>query len=213
MTPSAPIAQAEPPAFDQPDLTLCGDPVVDHLLRRRSVVAKDMIGPGPDEAALRLILRAGTRVPDHGKLAPWRIQILKEAGQHRLGTLFAELFQADHPDANDKQVAFERDRPRRAPLMLVVASTPVVPHKIPLMEQRMSAGAVCQNILVAASALGYATQWITEWPAFRDEVLQALGHTGPEDRIAGFIYLGTAPERPSERTRPVLEAVASVWEG
>lgn len=203
----------EPPAFEMPDLTPVGNPVIDHLLTRRSLVAKDMTGPGPDEAALKLILRAGTRVPDHGKLAPWRIQILHEAGQMRLGDRLAEIFQAEYPTANEKQIAFERERPCRAPLLLVVTSKPIVPHKVPLMEQVMSSGAVCQNILVAAGALGFAAQWLTEWPAFRPEVLEFLGHTGEHDQIAGLIYVGSAPVRPAERPRPVIDAVATVWEG
>jgi len=203
----------EPPPFDLPDTAPTGNKVIDHLLKRRSVVAKEMVGPGPTDDELQTILRVATRVPDHGKLAPWRIQILRGAGQRRLGDLFARLFAADNPTANEKQIAFERDRPSRAPLLLVVTSKPIIPHKIPAFEQTMSVGAVCQNILNAATALGYGAQWLSEWPAFRREVHELLGHDGPHDQIAGFMYIGTAPNPPSERPRPVVEGVCSEWLG
>ncbi|MEM1400899.1 MAG: nitroreductase [Pseudomonadota bacterium] len=213
MTVSTLPSLPEPAPFEEPDLTLTGTPALDHLLKRRSVVAKEMIGPGPDDTQLRHILRAATRVPDHGKLAPWRIQILREAGQRKLGDLFAELFAADNPTANEKQIGFERDRPLRAPLLLVVTSKPIIPHKIPAIEQTLSAGAVCQNILNAATALGFAAQWLSEWPCFRPEVRALLGHDSPHDQIAGFMYIGSAASPPKERPRPVIDAVATVWEG
>lgn len=186
---------------------------IDLLLTRRSVVAKDLVGPGPDTAELEKILTAGIRVPDHGKIGPWRIQVLHEAGQKALGEVFATRFgEIWGEDATDKMLEFERARPGRAPVLLVVTANLNPQHKVPLVEQQMSGGALCMNLLNAAHALGYAAQWLTEWPAFDAGVKQALGHTS-ETEIIGFIYIGSAAAPPPERTRPDLEAVVSEWTG
>ena len=186
---------------------------LDLLLTRRSVVAKDMGGPGPDAATLEKILAAGIRVPDHGKLGPWRIQVLHKPGQAALGDVLARIFAAEHPGAEERQVEMERQRPQRAPVLLAVTAR-VDPHhpKIPLMEQQLSGGALCQNLLVAAHASGFAAQWLTEWPAYHPLVREALGHA-PDTEIIGFIYIGTPGVAPSERTRPTLEQAVSEWNG
>lgn len=183
------------------------------MMTRRSVVAQMLTEPGPNDEQLAQILRAATRVPDHGKLAPWRIQILRKDGQARLGDLFGDLFARIHPEANEKQIAFERYRPQRAPLLLVVTAKLRQGHKIPECEQLLSGGAVCAFLLMAAQALGFASQWLTEWPAYRDEVVRALGHHPETDRILGFVYIGSAGEPASERWRPALADVVGVWDG
>jgi nitroreductase len=183
---------------------------IDYLLTRRSVKAKDLIAPGPDAAALTCILKAATRVPDHGKLCPWRILVLQKEGQAKLGEIFAHRFAALHPDANAQQIAFERERPQRAPLLLVVLSTPVESIKAPLWEQQLSASAVCMNILHAAHMLGFGGNWLTEWPAYDPEILAALGGK-MGDAVAGFIYLGSICAKPEERERPELAAVVHYW--
>jgi nitroreductase len=187
-----------------------GDGFVDLMLRRRSVIANNIGEPGPDDAQLRRILAAALRVPDHGKLTPWRIQVLRKPGQARLGRVLVELFKAEHPGASPKQIEFEEHRPQRAPILLVVSSKPVDLPKIPLMEQLLSAGAVCTTILHACNAMGFAAQWITEWPAYHDKVPEALGHE-PGQRIVGFIYIGTAKETPTERPRPGFDDIVSEW--
>ncbi|GHD59768.1 nitroreductase [Thalassobaculum fulvum] len=186
---------------------------IDLLLTRRSVVAKDMGEPGPDDATLDKILGAGIRVPDHGKLGPWRIQVLRKAGQKALGEVLAKIYAADNPGAEERLVEAERLRPQRAPILLAVTAR-IDPHhpKIPVMEQQLSGGALCQNILVAAHASGFVAQWLTEWPAFHPEVRKALGHA-PETEIIGFIYIGTPMTPPNERPRPTLEQVVSEWTG
>lgn len=186
---------------------------VDLLLSRRSVLAANIAPPGPDDEALQTMLRIATRVPDHGKLTPWRIQVLREDGQRRLGELLAGLFAEANPTATQKQVDFERNRLQRAPLLLAVTAKIRPNHKIPEMEQLLSAGAVCYGLLIAAKALGYAAQWLTEWPAYRPEVVEALGHDTQTDRIVGFVYLGTAAEPPAERPRPELADIVSDWPG
>ncbi len=186
---------------------------IDLLLTRRSVVAKEMGEPGPDAATLAKILGAGIRVPDHGKLGPWRIQVLHKPGQAALGEVLARIFASEHPEADERQVELERQRPQRAPVLLAVTAR-IDPHhpKIPVMEQQLSGGALCQNILVAAHASGFAAQWLTEWPSYHPEVRKALGHS-PETEIIGFIYIGTPKTPPSERPRPTFETVVSEWTG
>ncbi len=186
---------------------------IDLLLTRRSVVAKNLEEPGPSDAELEAILAAGIRVPDHGKLGPWRIQVLKKPGQAALGDVFARVFAADNPEAENRQVEIERQRPQRAPILLAVTARvdPLHP-KIPELEQRLSGGALCQNLLIASHASGYAAQWLTEWPAFHDDIKRALGH-GTDTDIIGFVYIGTPVEQPSERGRPTLDQVVSEWTG
>ncbi len=140
---------------------------LDLLLTRRSISAKDMGEPGPDDATLNRILAAGIRVPDHGKLGPWRIQVLRKPGQAALGDVLARIYAEQNPEAEERLVELERRRPQRAPILLAVTARidPLHP-KIPVMEQQLSGGALCQNILVAAHASGFAAQWLTEWPAY-----------------------------------------------
>ncbi len=195
-------------ARTQSPMTLETKTTIDLLRTRRSVVANSLGEPGPDEGELEQILTAGIRVPDHGKIGPWRLQVLGKPAQADLGDLLAEEFLAKFPEANDKQVAFERNRPQRAPSLIVVSSRLKREHKIPEIEQLLSCGAVCTNLLNASVALGYSAQWLTEWPAYNDRVKATLGV--PEDQhIVGLIYIGTAIEAPSERTRPGLETVVA----
>lgn len=186
---------------------------IDLLTTRRSSLVRNLADPGPNGDDLNRILEAGMRVPDHGKIGPWRIQVITKPGQAALGELCATLYQEEHGErANAKMVAFERDRPSRAPILLVVTANIQVPHNIPELEQRLSGGALCMNILNAAHALGYGAQWLTEWPAFKDEVKRMLGHD-PSVDIIGFIYIGTSTQEPKARDRPALETVVSEWSG
>lgn len=184
---------------------------IELLLTRRSCVVRQMTGPGPTPDEVMTILRAGIRVPDHGKLYPWRLQVLDSEGRAALGEVFAAVHAAKHPDASAEEIETERLRPQRAPSLIVVSNRLQPDHpKIPVMEQFLSGGAVCQNLLHAAHALGYVAQWITEWPAYDPDVKRALGH-GPADDIIGFVYIGSAVEAPTERRRAQLHDVASVW--
>ncbi|MDF1794361.1 MAG: nitroreductase [Thalassobaculaceae bacterium] len=197
----------------EPLATAASPDTLDLLLTRRSVVAKNLGAPGPDAAALQKIIAAGLRVPDHGKIGPWRVQVLHGEGQAALGDVLASVFLADNPDAEERLVELERQRPQRCPVLLAVTSRidPLHP-KIPELEQRLSGGALCQNILVAAHASGFAAQWLTEWCAFHPAVKEALGHSAETD-IIGFIYIGTPTEAPTERGRPAYEDVVSEWKG
>ena len=183
---------------------------VDFLVRRRSVTAKNMQPIAPSAEELKTILQIGTRVPDHGKKAPWKINVLQGQARGRFGRdVLAPRFAVLHPDISDTTIALEAQRFERAGVVLAVLSTPVEHPKIPVWEMELSAGAVCAHLLIAAQAMGYGAQWLTEWTAFDDVVLQALGGTVGKDRVAGFIYIGEATEAPLDRDRPDLDSVVT----
>ncbi len=171
-----------------------------------------MTDPGPTPAELEKILTAGIRVPDHGKLFPWRIQVILPEAQAELGTRCAELFSKDNPHASDELLTAERRRPTHAPVLLIVSNRITQDHKIPESEQYLSGGAVCQNLLTATHALGYVGQWLTEWPTRDRRVSSYLGHPDSADTI-GWIYIGSCHARPSERVRATLDDVVTYWEG
>ncbi|MEM7538213.1 MAG: nitroreductase [Chloroflexota bacterium] len=187
-----------------------GAETIELLLTRRSVVAKNQCEPGPTAAELETLLRCATRVPDHAKLTPWRIQVVQGEARERLGDIFAEVFQQNNPDASEERVTFERQRPLRSPLVLIISTKIESTERIPRWEQILSGGAVCQNTLVAATALGYASQWLSEWPNYDETVKERLG-IAPSDEILGFMYIGSAAEPPTERVRPTLEDVVSYF--
>jgi nitroreductase len=182
---------------------------INALLARRSVAVKDMVAPAPDAAQLETILTVATRVPDHGKLCPWRLVVLREEGQAALGVVGRDQFANAHVDATPEQLAHELKRFFRAPVVIAVLSTPKLGTK-PVWEQELSAGAVCMNILHAAHALGFGGKWLTEWVAYDAEILKALGG-GVDDKIAGFIYIGSKTSDPDDRERPALADVVREW--
>lgn len=173
------------------------------LMNRRSVVAKMMSGPGPDTDSIKQILAAAMRVPDHGKLAPWRFIVLTGKDRERLGDLIAKAL----VDENESSVSVAEKMKGYATQgpVLVVAVSRVVEHPvIPAWEQELSAGAACQNMLIAATALGFASQWLTGWSAFSPTVMGGLGLANNE-RIAGLMFFGNHGEQPTDRRRPVFE--------
>ncbi len=181
---------------------------LDLLLSRRSGSAKTMKEPGPSKKQLADILKAGARAPDHGKLFPWRFIVFEGKGRARAGDILAEVMEAEGERA--KQVAEERARFLRAPVVVAVVSAAREQHKIPVWEQELSAGAVCQNMLVAATASGFVAQWVTEWYAYHPVVKERLGLRAGE-RIAGFIYIGTPAEALEERPRPEMEKIVTFF--
>jgi len=185
---------------------------IDVLTKRQSVGADFLVEPGPGPEDLQKILSAALRVPDHGRLFPWRIQVLDKPAQRRLAEVYVARYKALNPEARDNQVEHERKRPQRAPLLLVVSNRLEPLHKIPILEQTLSGGALCMNILNAAHALGYAGNWVTGWPAFDDEVKRALD-VPPGSQIIGFIHVGSPGAPPKERIRPKLEDIVSPWTG
>jgi nitroreductase len=176
------------------------------LLTRRSGSAKAMTGPGPDADQLGDILKCGARAPDHGKLFPWRFIVFEGHARARAGDILAEAAQAD--GLHERQVEEERGRFLRAPVVVGVVSHASEKITIPIWEQELSAGAVCQNILLAATGMGFAANWVTEWYAYHPLVKERLG-LKPGERVAGFIYIGQPGAVLEERPRPDMNALVS----
>lgn len=163
---------------------------IDVLLKRRS--AKALIDPAPDAGALELLFESASRAPDHGRLRPWRFIVIRGAARERLGELMAEQLRRRQPAAGVESLQRERQKALRAPLILVVAAVCNAAAKIPPIEQMLAAGAAAQNIMLAATALGFGAMWKTGEAAYDDTVKTALGlETGAA--IVGFLYLGTTP--------------------
>jgi nitroreductase len=183
-----------------------------HLLKtRRSVKPMEMTGPGPTQSELDTILSIAARVPDHGKLAPWRFIVFEGDARLSAGEAIAAVFAADHADATPDQLDFERNRLARAPLVVAVVSR-AGPHvKIPEWEQQLSAGASAMNLVIAAHASGFVASWITEWYAYDRRVLEKLG-LAPSERIAGFVHIGRAAKPPEDRNRPSLDAIVTRYQ-
>jgi nitroreductase len=184
--------------------------VLNFLLARRSVVANKLGAPGPDAQQLRKILTAAARVPDHKKLAPWRFILFEGEARAAFGQVLSNACKLNEPDASGTRLETEAGRFLRAPVVVAVISSPVDNPAVPEWEQILSAGAACQNMLMAANAAGFSGQWITEWYAFDEQVCAALGLKEGE-RVAGFVYIGTAQEKPEERDRPDIDEITTPW--
>ncbi len=179
------------------------------LLSRRSGKARDMIAPGPDDAQLQRILTAAARVPDHGKLAPWRFVIVPETAREALSEALDAIYVAEKPEAGRIEREAIRDFARQAPTLIVTLFRPKPESHIPLAEQASSAAAATMTLAHAAHAEGFASCWLTGWPAYSAGVTALFGEPG--DSIVGFMFLGTPAKPLEERPRPNLEDVVSVW--
>lgn len=180
------------------------------LLTRRSAKARDLGAPGPDEGELRQILTAASRVPDHGKLAPWRFVVIGTEHREAFAEGLVAALRAEKPDATDIDVEGTLQFARQAPVVIAVLSRVVHGIKIPEWEQELSAGAACQNLLLAAHALGYQANWLTGWATYSPAVLDLLGGDSG-DRCVGFVFIGTSDRPAEERPRPDLEVISTVW--
>jgi nitroreductase len=180
--------------------------VVAFLAKRRSASAMTLAAPGPDDAQLADILRLAVRVPDHGKLAPWRFVILKGAAKDA----FAEQVTALAGSQENPTKANAALRKLTRPPVAVAVISRFIAGEIPEWEQRQSASAVCHQTLLAAAALGWGANWITDWYSYDARAKAILG-LSEDEKVAGFLYLGTATEQPQERQRPDVAAITSVW--
>ena len=182
--------------------------VINFLQSRRSVTAKNMNSSFVTDDDLNNILSCGIRVPDHGALTPWILTVIKDEARYRIGNkILAPEFKLNNPDASKEEVEYERNRFKRASVVIGVLSKPVSHPKIPLWEMELSAGAVCANLLIAAQSLGYAAQWLTEWYSYNKIMIKEIGGDPKTDKIAGFIYIGDKVKQPIERRRPLKEKV------
>jgi nitroreductase len=181
------------------------------LLRtRRSAKPRELGEPGPDEAQLRQIIEIAGRTPDHGKLTPWRFVHVASDGRDA----FADLLERAYREANAEPGRLEIEAvhrfARQAPELLVALFSPVAGAKIPVWEQELSCGAACMNLLHAAHALGFSAGLVTGWAAYSDPVRRGLGG-GEQERIAGFIFIGTPAGEPEERMRPAVDDILTEW--
>jgi nitroreductase len=183
----------------------------EYLATRRSIPAFQMGGPGPGTAEIEEMLKLASRVPDHGKLAPWRFIVYRGEERARISGELAKMALAAKPDLSEEMIKVEKTRLTRAPVVVAVVSKAAPHFKVPEWEQLMSAGAVCLNLLMAANAHGYASNWLTEWYAFDEKAYPLLG-VQPGERIAGFIHIGTPQVPPTERPRPELADIVT-WVG
>jgi nitroreductase len=196
------------PAFGEPCPARPSAETLALLARRRSASAQTLGAPGPSAEELAALLRLAARVPDHGKLAPWRFVVLEGAPKARfVERLKALAKRQEQPDKAEAVLA----KIAAPPVTVAVISSPVE-AKIPLWEQQMSAGAVCTTLLIAAQAMGYGANWITDWYAFDAEALSLLGVREGE-RVAGYVHIGAAAEPPLERVRPDMAALVTRWDG
>jgi nitroreductase len=182
------------------------------LATRASTPSRLLSEPGPDRAALEAMLTLALRVPDHGKLAPWRYLVIEGAAREAMSAVLVRRFLEREPAAIEAAVAMERQRFLHAPVVVTVIARTTPNHKIPVQEQLLSAGAVCFQLLLAAQAYGFGAQWLTGWAAYDVEIARALG-LGAQESVIGFIHIGTPREPAPERPRPLLAAHLSRWTG
>ncbi len=180
------------------------------LKTRRSVKPMEMTGPAPTDAEIETLLTIASRVPDHGKLAPWRFIVFSGDARLAAGQVIAGVFAKNRTDATPDQVEFERQRLTRAPLVIAVVSRAAPHAKIPEWEQELSAGASAMSLVLAAHAMGYVASWLTEWYAYDRAALDGLGLAANE-RIAGFVHIGKTARPPEDRDRPKLDSIVTKY--
>ena len=184
--------------------------IIEFLKIRRSTTAKSMSDGVVKEEDLIDIINCGMRVPDHGALNPWKIVIIRNKKREKLGLeILKKEFKKNNVNASKEEINYEKNRFLRASVVIAVISSPVSHPKIPKWEMYLSAGALCQNILIAAQSYNYAAQWVTEWYSYNEKMLLALGGNPSKDKIAGFIYIGKKIKEPNERRRPLLNKIVT----
>lgn len=179
---------------------------------RRSVPSRQLGEPGPDAAQLQALLEAAVRAPDHGKLVPWRFLLIRGDARRHLGDLLAQTTLTNNPDAAPAVVEKDRERFNFAPLIVtVIARIDEANSKVPAQEQLLAAGCVAYNLLLGAQQLGFGAQWLTGWAAYDPTIRGALGIRSDE-RVVGFIHIGTAREPAPERLRPDVAGLVTEWQ-
>ncbi len=183
--------------------------VMEYLSKRRTCMAKHMVEPAPSREEVKQILNVATRVPDHGQLSPWYFMVFEGDKRDAVDAKITELFLEKNTDYTPKQLDIETRRFKRAPMVIAVVSR--IRNGKPMWEQILSSGAVCMNMILAANASGYGTQWLTEWFSYDEEFKAYLG-LDARDHIAGFIHMGSVQDAPKDRPRPDVDALVTYWE-
>ena len=181
------------------------------LETRRSAKPRELVGPGPTPDEMARILSIAARIPDHGKLHPWRFVTVADNQRDALAALLRDALADENPSATEAHYAKEDEFAHYEGQLVVLISAPVENHKIPVWEQQLSSGAAGMNLLLAAHALGYVAGWVTGWRAYSERVRQAF--CGPGERIAGFIFIGRPGREIEDRPRPDLSEVVREWSG
>lgn len=182
--------------------------LIAYLKTRRSMPAFQMKEPGPSREEIEEILTLASRVPDHGKLAPWRFIVISGDERQRMSLALSRIARAEKPDLGEEMIKVEETRFTRAPVVVAVVSK-AAPHvKIPEWEQLMSAGAVCLNMVISANALGYVSNWLTEWMAYNEKAYEIIG-LAPGEKIAGFVHIGSTDFPVTDRPRPDLAEIVT----
>jgi nitroreductase len=194
------------PEFGHPLPQAASQSVIDAMARRRSTSAASLTRPAPSGLELADLLRLAARVPDHGKLAPWRFVVLQ--GPEK-GDFVSRLEAIAAANAQAGKLTAKLGKLKAPPLAVVVVSSPRS-GDIPVWEQTLSAGAVCYALLLAANAMGFGANWITDWYSY-DPSAQTLLGLGPDETVAGFVLIGTTSEPPSERARPDVAQLTTHW--
>jgi nitroreductase len=184
--------------------------ILSFLETRRSGKPRELVGPGPTAREMDRILNIATRVPDHGKLHPWRFVTVADDQRDALAALLRQAVREQNPDARAAHFEAEDEFAHYAGQLVVLVSAPIENHKIPVWEQQLSCGTVGMNLLLAAHALGYVAGWVTGWRAYSPRVNAAL--CAPGERIAGFIFIGHPARELEERERPDPSAVWKAWQ-
>jgi nitroreductase len=185
--------------------------LLDLLDSRRSMPSRQLGEPGPDATQLERLLTAAVRVPDHSKLTPWRLLLIRGDARLRLGEKLADIHRRKEPDAPESVLTKDRERYSFAPLIIAVIAHVQADHaKVPAQEQILSAGCVAYNLLLGAQALGFGAQWLTGWAAYDRDAAQLFGLSADE-RIVAFVHVGTARESAPERVRPAVRDLVSDW--
>ena len=184
-----------------------------HFLNQRRSSPSRLLGePGPDASTLDKWLRAAVRVPDHGKLAPWRFLLIRGQARLQLGETLAHTMITRDPACSQAVLAKERARFSSAPLIVAVIGRLTPSHKVPVCEQLLSAGCVCFSLLLAAQADGFAGQWLTGWAAYDGTIAAELG-LATDETVVGFVHLGTPRVSVAERERPDIGGLVTEWRG
>jgi len=185
---------------------------LDFLNARRSTPSRALGEPGPSPAQLDELIAAAIRVPDHGKLTPWRLLLIRGDTRQKLGEALAQIHQRKEPGIADAQLIKDRERYTFAPVIIAVIARIDAAHpKIPAQEQLLSAGCVAYNLLLGAQALGFGAQWLTGWAAYDADAAALLG-LGSGERVIAFVHIGTSREAMPERARPKVSDIVEEWQ-
>lgn len=187
-------------------LPVRSDEMLRRLVTRRSAPAQQLMAPAPVDGELDTLLSLAMRTPDHGKLTPWRLVVLGPGSRADIVNRLSAMTSRLSDPVKGRAVLAKLANP---PLTVLVISSPVQDHKVPVWEQELSAGAVCMNLEHAANALGYSASWITDWYAF-DAEARALFGVKTDEKVAGFIHIGTLAEGPLERPRPRVTEMVEI---